>query len=404
MRKTILPLLLFLVLSILAGKQLIGQINLNEIDGTDLYPRYVSALFLTIAPDARSAGMGDAGGATAPDINAQHWNSAKYAFLESKGGVSFTFSPWITNLVPDVYHLYLSGYSKIGNKNTVSGSFRYFSHGNLDYRLIGPPVQVNPYEFALDAGYSRRFTDHFSGGIVLRYIHSDPTNGWPQPDGTETRPGISVSGDLGLYYQNEFLIREKTVEWALGLNLSNIGTPISYYEEDDDHKMPIPSNLRIGGRFTFNLNENNSISTHADVSKLLVPTVPEYGIDSITDDIIVLYGKELPESVLGGVIQSFYDAPGIVMKDGTRSVFLDEMHEIKYSAGLEYWLKQKYAFRSGFFYEHTSKGNRQYLTIGIGARFSFFMFDLSYLIPKEGPNSPLHNTFRFTVSASFGNG
>lgn len=393
--------LLFLVVLHLTNIDLKSQLSIFHVDGTNLYPRYVSALFLTISPDARSAGMGDVGAASEADINSQYWNIAKYAFLEKNGGISFTYSPCITNLVQDVYLLNLTGYSKVGLKNTVSGSFRYFSHGNLDYRMIGPPMKMNPYEFALDAGYSRRFTDHFSGGIVFRYIQSHPLNGGSQADGQGTQPGKSVSGDLGLYYQNEFLMREKEYEWALGLNFSNIGTPISYgnYEED---MVPIPSNLRLGGRFKININQNNSLSFHLDVNKLLVPTMPEYGIDTITDDLIVLHGKELPESVLKGMVQSFYDAPGFIMEDGTRNVFLEEIHEIKYSIGLEYLYKHRYALRSGFFHEHASKGNRQYFTIGAGAKVRFLSFDVSYLLPYEGQDSPLYNTFRLTLTAEFG--
>ena len=193
LRRITLNVLLCVLLALVTIKHVDGQITIYELDGSDPHGRFVSALFLTIAPDARSTGMGNVGAASEQDINSQHWNSAKYSFAERRGGISFTYTPWITNLVPGVYKLYLSGYSKIGHKNTVSGSFQYFSHGTLDYRLIGT-APVNPYEFALDAGYSRRFTDHFSGGIVLRYIHSHPTNGWHQPDGMETRPGKSVSG------------------------------------------------------------------------------------------------------------------------------------------------------------------------------------------------------------------
>lgn len=263
--------LLFLVLFFLTNKTLHSQVSLFHIDGTDLYPRYVSALFLTIAPDARSAGMGDVGAASEQDVYSQYWNPAKYAFMEKNSCISFTYTPWITNLVPGVKLLSLNGYYKIGDKNSVSSSFRYFSQGKLDYRMIGVPTKIHPYEFYLDVGYSKRITDHFSGGIVLRYIHSYPTNGWQQADGSDTQPGRAFSGDIGLYYHNDLITGEKKSEWALGMNISNIGTPISYYG-DQEHKIPIPTNLRVGGRFTMNLNQNNSLSLHLDINKHYCPT------------------------------------------------------------------------------------------------------------------------------------
>jgi len=208
LRRITLNVLLCLLVATSAIKNIDGQITIYELDGSDPHGRYVSAAFLTIAPDARSAGMGNVGAASGQDINSQHWNSAKYSFAEKRVGLSITYIPWITNLVPGVYKLYLSGYSKVGHKNTVSGSFQYFSHGTLDYRMFGTGP-VNPYEFALDAGYSRRFTNHLSGGIVLRYIHSHPTNGWHQPDGMETRPGKSVLLPIHRTTTGLFLIEYK---------------------------------------------------------------------------------------------------------------------------------------------------------------------------------------------------
>lgn len=398
--------LLCLLLPLSVNRELIAQVSLYHIDGTDIYPRYVSALFLTIAPDARSSGMADVGIASSPDINSQHWNSAKYAFIERKGGISLSYAPWLRNSMNTHYfrsmHLgYLSGYYSIKNKNFLSGSFRYFTWGITQPSQIGIWDPYDRYEFAADIGYSRLFTDHLSGGIVLRYIHSDILKAGATADGHDPAPGRSVAGDIGLYYHEEVDIGGKTVNWALGLNISNIGSPISYYEEKD-HKIPIPTNLGLGSRFTFNINQNNSLSFHLDINKLLVPTMPVYGVDTVTDELIILYGKELPKSAFNGMVQSFSDAPGVVKSDGTRSVVLEEFYEIRYNFGAVYWHKNKYAVRAGYFHEHASKGYRQYFTFGAGVKVSFLSFDFSYLVPLVGKDSPLANTFRISLIAEFG--
>ena len=193
----------------------------------------------------------------------------------------------------------------------------------------------------------------------------------------------------------------KDAFWALGLNLSNIGTPISY-QEDSETETPIPTNLRLGGKFKLNLDENNSISLHMDVNKLLVPTTPVYAQDTLTGNLIVVRGMEPSQSLFTRMVQSFYDAPGTYnSKTNSYSVFEEEMHEIQYSAGLEYWHKNSYALRTGYFHEHSTKGNRQYVTLGAGARYKFLSLDISYLIPFYGQNSPLANTFHFTLAANF---
>ncbi len=384
-----------LICSVIVTK---GQIGISNLIGSQLNSIPTSVPFLTIGPDARSAGMGDVGAASLPDVYSQHWNSAKYAFIEGRGGVSLTYTPWITNLIPDIAHLYLAGYYKPNDKNTISGSLRYFSLGTTTFFNApgGTIVGVfHPKEIAVDAGYSRKFTDHFSGGIVLRYIHSDLVESQIGPGGQEMKPGTSLAGDFGLYYQDDILVREKNAQWALGLNLSNIGSPISYTR--DAEKMPIPTNLRIGGRFLYHINETHSISLNADAIKLLVPTPPVYDIDTATGNLLVLYGREAPQSLLAGMFQSLYDAPGVLQENGSRSVFLEEMHEIIYCLGTEYWFRKKLAIRTGYFHEHATKGNRKYFTFGLGARFRLLTFDVSYLLPVQGQNSPLAHTFRISL-------
>ncbi|MEN8228975.1 MAG: type IX secretion system outer membrane channel protein PorV [Bacteroidota bacterium] len=397
-----LKIFLFSALLIWTGSVIQGQISVHELTGADLNRIQTAVPFLTIAPDGRSSGMGDVGAASTPDLNSQHWNSGKYAFVEGKGGMALTYTPWITNLIPDVTHLYLASYYKIDNKSTVSSSLRYFSLGTITFSSIGGPVVgvYHPREFALDAGFSRKFTDHFSGGVVLRYICSDLTHGQPAASGDETNAGTSFAGDLGFYYQDDIQVGEKDAQWAAGLNISNVGTPISYTEDAD--KTPIPTNLRLGGRFSYNINENNTLSIHADLNKLLVPTPPVYMTDSATNDQIIVRGKAAPESVILGMFQSFYDAPGVDRGNGVYSIAAEEFNEIYYGLGAEYKYRNRFVIRTGYFHEHSSKGNRKYFTMGVGTQFSIFSLDFSYLVPTKGHNHPLSNTFRLMLTATFG--
>lgn len=379
-----------------------GQVNPAQTHGGVLNTIKTAVSFLTIAPDARSAGMGDLGVASGADVSSQHWNVAKYAFAEARGGFGLNFTPWLRNLIPDINLAYLSGYYRINEKNVLSSSFRYFSLGEITFATIHGSTRgtYSPVEFALDAGYARLFTDHLSGGIVFRYIHSNLTGGMSTASGEETFPGTSIAADLGLYYQNDFPMGHDKVQWALGLNISNIGTPISYTK--DASKTPIPTNLRMGGRIGYHIREKHAISLLADVNKLLVPTSPAYGEDSITGELFVIRGKEPPQSVVAGMFQSFNDAPGVQLQDGSYSVFKEEMHEISYSFGLEYNFNQLLFIRTGYFHEHSTKGNRQYLTTGLGLKNSLFGLDVAFLYPTNGQDSPLAKTFRITFTAEFG--
>jgi len=304
---------------ILVSINISGQINTGELGGAKLNAIQTAVPFLTIAPDSRSGGMGDGGVATSPDVNSQHWNIGKYAFLDSKGGFAISYTPWLRNLIPDINLAYLTGFFRIDEQQVISTSLRYFSLGSITFTNIDGSFagQYNPNEFAVDAGYSRLFTEKFSGGIAFRFIRSDLTSGQQTSDGQETKAGISFAADLGFYYQNQVNVGTSDGEWAAGISLTNMGTPISYSVDSD--KTPIPTNLRLGGRFTYNIDEYNSISTNLDINKLLVPSPPVYN-DSIyeeTGELVVLRGKETPGSTVMGMVQSFYDAPG--GEDGTYS-------------------------------------------------------------------------------------
>ena len=360
----------------------------NKLLGT-LNAIQTTVPFLTIAPDSRAGAMGDIGVATSPDVNSQHWNAAKYAFTESEFGVSLAYTPWLRNIVNDINLAYLSGFYRIDNKSTVSMSLKYFSLGEVIFRDIAGAYtgDFKPNEFALDAGYARKLSSNFSGALVMRFIRSDITGGGGI-DGESYNAGYSFAADLGFYYQHPLNIATQNGEIAWGINLSNLGSKISYTDGSD--KQFIPANLRIGTRYTIGIDEYNSLTVAIDLNKLLVPTRP---ITSANGDTIY-YGRKIPSSLPVSWIQSFYDAP-----DG----FKEEMHEIMLSMGLEYWYRNQFAIRTGYFHENENKGNRKYFTTGIGLKLNVFYIDFSYLISTSGRSNPLANTMRFTLGLDFNN-
>lgn len=384
-----------LLLFLWAGTDVTAQISIRELKGGDLNTISTAVPFITIAPDSRGGSMGDMGVASHPDVNSQHWNVAKYPFMEDDGGLSISYTPWLRQIIPDINLAYLSTYFKPTREQVVSGSLRYFSLGQITFTdMQGTPQgQYTPFEMAVDAGYSRLFTDHFSGGVAFRYIHSNLTSG-QEIEGAESRPGIAVGADLGFYYENELRLSGNDAGYAWGINLSNMGTPVSYTA--DAERMPIPSNLRLGGRFDYGLDDYNAMSFMLEFNKLLVPTRPVMEGDS------VVRGYPEPESIVQGMIQSFYDAPGISYDDGSySSVLREELAEVMVSLGVEYWYRDQFAIRTGYFHETSVKGNRKYLTLGVGLKLNVFSLDFAYLMPTNGQESPLANTLRFTLGFDF---
>lgn len=371
-------------------------INIDELAGAENTIKY-SVPFLTIAPDSRAGAMGDAGVATSPDVNSLHWNPSKYAFIEKDMGLSVSYTPWLKNLVDDIHLAYLTGYQRLDREQVISGSLLYFSLGNIIFRneFGDYEGQHTPNEFAIDAAYSRRFGERFSGGIAFRYIRSDITGG-AYIGGTESKAGNSVAADVSMYYRNPGIqIQDKTMDFSFGLNIRNIGSKISYTTVKKNF---IPTTLKMGTAFNFHLDEYNSLMFTTDLNKLLVPTPPAYKVDSIGDpvtddngDRIILSGMDPQVSVPQGMLQSFYDAPGGIK---------EELHEIKYSVGLEYWYQDVFAVRTGYFHEHQTKGNRKYFTVGMGVKLNVFQADFAYLIPRY-QNHPLANTIRFTLILDF---
>jgi len=347
--------------------------------------------------------MGDIGVATSPDISSQHYNPAKYAFIPGDGGIALSYTPWLRELINDINLAYLVGYKRLDPDQVISASFRYFSLGNIVFTdFEGEPIRdFNPNELALDAAYSRIFGNNISGGIAFRFIRSDLTGGVSSGD-AETKAGLSVSADLSTYYQKEISVSGKDAMLAIGGSISNIGTKISYTENQD--KSFIPINLRVGSSLKVDIDEYNSFTFAMDINKLLVPSTPIYFDDSTDSDgnYVVEYGRNPNVSVPQGMLQSFFDAPGVARNDGSRSVFLEELHELTVGVGTEYWYRDQFAIRGGYFYEHETKGNRKFFTVGVGLKLNVFEIDFSYLVPTNQTN-PLANTLRFTLGFDFDN-
>ncbi|WPU97703.1 type IX secretion system outer membrane channel protein PorV [Mucilaginibacter sp. cycad4] len=341
--------------------------------------------FLNISPDSRSGAMGDAGVALSPDVNANFWNPSKLAFLESNDALSVSYSPWLRHLVPDISLSYLSYAHKIDERNTLGASLRYFNYGSIPLADENANDQGNytPNEYSLDVSFARKFGDNFSLGLTARYIHSNISSiAFATSSGQTTKAGNAFAADVSLYYTAPY---GDGNTFAFGTHISNIGTKISY--SDVGNKYFLPANLKLGVANTWQLDDVNEFTATFDINKLLVPTPPLRDADGK-----IIKGKDDNVSVPAGLFQSFGDAPG---------GFSEELKEISFSPGVEYWYNKQFAVRAGYFYENPNKGDRHYVTMGIGFKYSIFDFDFSYLAASQ-QNSALANTLRFTLSANFG--
>ncbi|TAE48083.1 MAG: hypothetical protein EAZ89_15970 [Bacteroidetes bacterium] len=334
--------------------------------------------FLLVTPESRGGAMGETGVAIADDANAMHWNPAALGFLESRMGFSMSYSPWLRALgIPDINLMYLSGYYNTGKSGVIGASLRYFSLGIIQYTdgLGSPLGEGKPNEFALDAGYSLKVTPFLSAAISLRFFNSQlASNSNVLP--TDAKPVTSVAGDLGFFYKKDFKIKGNTdlpVQFTSGLAISNIGPKVSYTGSTSDRDF-IPVNLRLGYAFKFFVDEYNSVTLTNDFNKLLVPS---------TD--------QRDKALLSGMFSSFGDAPG---------GFGEEITEITTSVGFEYWYRELFAARAGFFYEDPLKGNRKFISLGAGLRYNVFGLNFAYLVPLQ-QNHPLQNTLRFTLVYNF---
>ncbi|MEZ4721030.1 MAG: type IX secretion system outer membrane channel protein PorV [Flavobacteriales bacterium] len=398
----------------------------NDVNGQTFQLNTITTAvpFLIINPETRGGGMGDVGVATSPDAMSQHWNVSKYAFIKDKAGASISYTPWLRGLVPDISLSYLTGYYKIDKVSTASLSLRYFSLGSIQFtdQNGNNTVQFSPSEWSINGGYSRRLSRKLSAGLSAKFLSSNLTGG-QTVGGAQSKPGRTAAVDLGVYYENDDITMfDKRTTVAAGLSITNLGAKISYTNTTDRDYLPI--NLRLGPRVTWNLDDYNKLSVAIDLNKYLVPTPPVYlpaasgnAVDSLDSEgnPILASGMDPNRPVPVGVLTSFYDAPGIVNYDPTTgaptvvkgSRFKEEMKEISYGLGLEYWYDNQFAARMGYYGEDLTKGNRKFISLGLGLRLSTFGLDFSYLIPAyfgakvvQG-TSPLARTLRFTLSFNF---
>jgi len=338
--------------------------------------------FLRISPDARAGGMGDIGVATAPDAGGGFWNIGKVAFNESKGGIAATYTPWLKNLVNDVYLASLSGYYKMDETSAVNVGLRYFSLGNIQFTDMTGNLNGSgkPREFGLDVGYSRKLSDKIGLGIALRYINSDLASGAVNTSGATYKVGNSVAGDVGFYYDGK---DDNGDGFAFGATLTNLGAKIAY-TDNADAKDFIPANLGLGSTWTKNFNEDNRLTFGLDINKLLVPTPPT----DLSDPNAVSEYRQ--KGLVSSWFGSFGDAPG---------GFKEELREFQISAGAEFWYQDQFSLRAGYFWEDKTKGNRRYFTAGLGVKYNVFGLNFSYLLPSGSgvTQNPLSNTLRFSV-------
>lgn len=370
--------------------------------------------FVSISPDARGGSMGDCGVSSEADMYSMHYNPAKYVYLKDKLSFGLGYSPWLRNLVSDMNLAYLAGAYKINERSAVAGSLRYFSCGEIDFRDVNNNElgKYSPNEWAIDATYSRMLGDYLAGAVSGRFIYSHLTQGQTE----YSKPGISVAADVGVYYK-------RPVEWfssmdadfAWGVSITNIGSKVSY-NGSSERKDFVPTTLRLGPSLKLDLDEYNSLAFMVDFSKLLVPTPPVIARDSITGQPLlnddgsykIEGGMDNNVSVVEGMIQSFYDAPGygynIYGERVNYGKAYEELCEINIGVGAEYWYNNVFAVRAGYFNETALKGNRKYVTLGAALKYNAFGLDVSYLVPINtvAGSNPLEKTLRFNLNFCFG--
>ncbi|MEF9923355.1 MAG: type IX secretion system outer membrane channel protein PorV [Muribaculaceae bacterium] len=378
---------------IIASFLFANSVAMAEDAKNEFNPVSTGVTSLSIAPDARGASMGDIGAATDPDANSQFWNPSKYAFAYSRASVTLSYTPWLRKLVNDIYLANLAGYWKLGSgdNQAVSASLRYFSLGeiNLTDADAAPTSSINPYELSFDVGYSRKLSEKFSMGVVLRYIFSDLGYG-DTYSGEQSTGASAFAADVSGFFTTYPMIGRSECQWSWGWNISNIGTKVSYNGGTD--VAFLPTNLKLGTTFTFPIADYNNIAISLDFNKLLVPTRPR--LSDFPNDVNgqAQYEDELQKwkdmSPITGIFKSFSDAPG---------GFKEELKEINFSIGAEYNYNQQFFLRAGYFHENQYKGNRQYFGFGAGFSLNVVRLDAAYMI-ATAQSSPLDQTLRFSLT------
>ncbi len=351
--------------------------------GNGIRPIYTAIPSLSIAPDARAGGMGDIGASTSPDLNSQYWNPAKYPQMQSNGGLAFSYTPWLKNLVSDINMFYLVGFWQFAPKQALSASLKYFSLGDVQYRANpdDPGVNVRPNEFSVDLAYSRLLAECWSAAVALRYVHSDLSGGVS----TEMTAGNAVAADIAVYYLQPLRCGAGS-DLSLGIDISNIGSKISF--DDGNTKDFLPTNFRLGLAFGYKFDDYNKLTFMGEINKLLVPCQYEVVSTPRGDSVAVMNQQKYNDiSPIAGIFKSFGDAPG---------GFKEELREIIWSLGLEYSYQDQFFARCGYFHESEYKGNRKYFTFGAGFKLNIFELQAAYVM-AQGNNNPLDKTLRFTL-------
>jgi hypothetical protein len=370
------------------------------------------APFLLIATDARAAAMGDMGVATSVDAYSQQWNPSKYAFSEAKSGFSFSYTPYLSKLVNDIFLGNVTYFNRLNERSAFAVSFKYFSLGEIELREdeFSEPIIVKPNELTFDASYSLRLSDQFSMGVALRYIRSDLKIQSLDPDATAAN---SFAVDITGYYQSEEeAYNDFNGRWRGGFAIQNLGPKIKYDSGGTENFLP--TNLRLGGGFDFIFDQYNRVNVTAEVTKLLVPTPPILGTETVFEDLngngtyekdddtfisetnnVIIEGQDPDVGFMAGVFQSFNDAPG---------GFSEELDEFTWALGAEYLYQDSFALRLGYFNENELKGARKFFAMGAGFKYSTIDIDLSYLFSASKVQSPLENTLRFSLSFNIGDG
>lgn len=374
----------------------LGAYAQNDIKDNEFNPVNTGVTSLSIAPDARGSSLGNLGAATDPDMNSQFWNPSKYAFGYSTGGLSLSYTPWLRKIVNDIFLANLSGYWKLGSgdNQALSASLRYFSLGEVTtggYESDGSSVQtINPYEFSIDLGYSRKLSEKFSMGVVLRYILSDLSY-QDTYSGESNSAASAFSVDLSGYFTTFPMVGRSECQFSWGFNISNIGTKVSY--DHGANNAFLPTNLKLGASFMFPLADYNTLAFGLDLNKLLVPTKPrqkDYDTNTPEGQEAYLEAEDKWQSMspITGIFKSFTDAPG---------GFKEELQEIQWSVGAEYAYNQQFFARLGYNYEHPNKGGRSYFSFGAGFSLNVVQLDASYML-ATAQSSPLDQTLRFTLT------
>lgn len=401
----------FSTLPLLAFAQPTGT-QLNQ-DALQLNTITTALPFMSITPDSRAGGMGDAGTALSPTSHSIYWNTSHLIFSEERAEIGLSYVPWLRNLTNDIHLSYLSGYTKLGDRHVVGGSLRYFSLGSITFTTDQAQVirEDKPSEFELTGAYGFKLSETMAIGINGKFAYSDLTGGLTV-GGIDSKPAIAGAADISFTYTNpDATFFGNRGGYVFGATINNIGNKVAYSSVGE--RDFIPANLKIGNAFTIEFDDYNALTWSTDLQKLLVPTPARF--DKVTDEIIA--GRTSDVGTVAGMLQSFYDAPGAAKKDeagnillnddGTEQIvkgskFKEELNEIMIATGFEYWYNDLFAIRAGIFYEASTKGNRQLYNAGVGLKYNAFTIDISYLGSLNGRNNPLANTLRFSMRMALG--